>query len=74
MADQAPKTLKKYRVTVMEQCNYSIDVEAESEEQAEENAIDVMVNTETRDKYFQDCQERDATSVIENPPDWEESI
>jgi hypothetical protein len=66
--------MKKYRVTVVEECSYHVDVEADSEEAAAEAAIEVMVQTDNRDKMFSACMERDATAVYENPPNWKRDV
>jgi predicted RNA methylase len=58
--------MAKFRVIVVEQCSYMIDVEADGKEQARDRAITVMENTVIR-------MERDATTVYENPPNWQES-
>lgn len=64
----------KYRITVVEQCSYHVDVEADSEEAASEAAIKVMETTENRDAMFGDCMERDAVAVFRNPPNWKANV
>lgn len=64
----------KYRVTVVEECSYHVDVEADDEEAAREKAIKVMETTENRDAMFGDCMERDATAIYANPPNWKANV
>jgi hypothetical protein len=54
-----------YRVTVEETLNHTLDVEADTEEEAGELAIAAVV--EDCEKHFMNVEDRRATMVLELP-------
>jgi hypothetical protein len=51
-------TMPKYKVTVTEEIQYQVEVDADDEDAAIEDAVEVIVHAEDRDKYFVACTER----------------
>jgi hypothetical protein len=53
-----------YRVTIEEVISYNVEVVAMDEEQAKEDAVEILLNAEDRDqKFFTSVDERDVTAV-----------
>jgi membrane-anchored protein YejM (alkaline phosphatase superfamily) len=50
--------MPEYKVTVTEEIQYEVTVVADDEDQAIEDACDVIINAEKRDEYFVACVER----------------
>lgn len=58
--------MPKYRVTIEETVTYNVEVEADDEESAGEDAVEIFLNSEDRDqKYFTSVDERDVLNVEE---------
>jgi hypothetical protein len=63
--------MKRYRVVIVEEVTYSVDLEAEDDDAAAEIALEMLVQNSDSNAYFVSVDERDVTNVIEDPPNWE---
>lgn len=70
-AQSEARAMKRYRVTVREIVTYQVDVEAEDESDAEEIAIESIVQNGDRDEWCSGVEDRDVIAVFENPPNWD---
>jgi hypothetical protein len=55
--------MPRYKVTMRETCVYQIEVDAENDDDAQDVAENVFVESETINDYFMAVEERDTIAV-----------